>query len=56
MSETHSKASDIVPLSHIVLSVEHHCNVVDSACDAHETRPELIPSRAEFVTAALPEC
>ena len=55
MPETHSKESDIPPLSHIGSSVELHSSVEDSACNAHQNRPEAILSQAEFVTDALPE-
>ena len=54
MCKTHSKESDIPPLCDSGSSVECHSSVVDSACDARQNRPRLIPSRTEFVTAALP--
>ena len=55
MSETHSKESDIPPLSHIGSSMERYNSVTDSACDTRQNRPRSIPTRTEFVTAALPE-
>ena len=55
MSKSPSKESDIPPLSHIGLSVEHHSRVVDSACDALQNSPGSIPSRVGFLSAALPE-
>ena len=55
MSETHSKESNIPALFHIGSAVECHSSEEDSACYAHQNRPGSIPSRAEFVTAALPE-
>ena len=54
MSASHSKESDISPLSHIGLEIEHHSSVVDSACYVCQNKPGSIPSQAEFVTAALP--
>ena len=55
MSETHSKESDIPPLSHIGSSMERYSSVTDSACDTRQNRPRSTPTRTEFVTAALPE-
>ena len=55
MSESPIKESDIPALSNNGSSVEQHSNVVDSACNARQNRPSLIPSRSGFLTAALPE-
>ena len=55
MSESASKESDIPLLSLIGSSTERHSSVVGSACDACQKSPRLIPSKAGFLTAALPE-
>ena len=55
LNMSHSKENDIPALSHSGSSLERHCSVVDSTCDTCQNRPGLIPSRAEFVTTALPE-
>ena len=55
MSESASKESDIPVLSHISSSAERHSSVVDSAYDACQKSPRLTPSKAGFLTAALPE-
>ena len=46
MFKSPSKESNIPPLSHIGLSVEHHSSVVNSACDARQNSPRSISSRA----------
>ena len=55
MSKSPSKESDIPPLSRIGSTVERHTSVVDNACDARQNSPGSIPSRAGFLSAALPE-
>ena len=55
MSESSSKESDIPSFSYNGSWVEYHSRVVDTACHARQIKPGLIPSRAGFLTAALPE-
>ena len=55
MSETHCRKKDFSELFHIGSSVKRHSSVVDSVCDARQNKFGSIPSRAEFVTAALLE-
>ena len=55
MCKSPSKESDIPTLSHIGSSIERHSCVIDSTCDARQNSPSSIPSRAGFLSAALPE-
>ena len=55
MRESPSEESDVCALSaHYVSSVECQSSVVESACEARQNSSSLIPSRAVFLTAALP--
>ena len=55
MSKSPNKESDVPALSHIGYSLERHSSVVNSACDARQSSSGSIPSRAGFLSAALPE-
>ena len=55
MSKSSNKESDVPALSHIGYSLERHSSVVNSACDARQSSSGSIPSRAGFLSAALPE-
>ena len=50
-----SDQTKLCALSHISLSVECHSSVVVSTCDAGQNRLGTMPSRAELVTATLPQ-
>ena len=55
MSKSPSKESDIRRLFYIGSSVERYSSVVHSVCDARQNSPGSIPSRAGFLSVALPE-